>query len=149
MAYGARLESVLGATPHEFESRILRRRTAAGPSSSRTGRFCHDGRVFTEGQVVTVFRSRLRPDHLADYDSTAALMSSLAAQMPGYVEHKAFTAEDGERVTVVTFADRASQQAWRLHPDHQVAQRRGRESFYTSYSLQVAEVTAVSQFPHG
>ena len=26
--------------------------------------------------------------------------------MPGYVEHKVFVAEDGERVTLVTFADR-------------------------------------------
>ena len=138
MAYGARLESVLGATPREFESRILRH------SQSTPG---DNGLVFTPGQVVTVFRSRLRPDNLGEYDATAELMSSLAQQMPGYVEHKAFTADDGERVTVVTFADRGSHEAWRTRAEHRVAQRRGREAFYASYSLQVADVTAVKTFP--
>ena len=141
MAYGARLESVLGATPREFESRILRQDQAC----SNNG-VVHDG-VFTPGQVVTVFRSRLRPDNLQEYDDTAELMSSLAQQMPGYVEHKAFTAADGERVTVVTFADRSSHDAWRTQAEHRVAQRRGREAFYASYSLQVADVTGVRTFP--
>ncbi|MGB8650976.1 MAG: antibiotic biosynthesis monooxygenase [Mycobacteriales bacterium] len=103
--------------------------------------------MLAAGQVVTVFRSRLRPESLHEYGDTAALMSSLAEQMPGYVDHKAFTAEDGERVTVVTFADRASHDAWRSHAEHRVAQRRGREAYYATYSLQVADVTSVSTFP--
>ena len=98
------------------------------------------------GQVVTAFRSRLRPDADA-YAEDAARMSALARTMPGYVEHKAFTSDDGERVTLVTFADRESHDAWRVHVDHRVAQRRGREAFYSTYSLQVADVTAVRSFP--
>jgi heme-degrading monooxygenase HmoA len=103
--------------------------------------------VFAAGQVVTVFRSRLRPDNVQEYDDTAAAMSALAEKMPGYVEHKAFTADDGERVTVVTFADRTSHDAWRTHVEHRVAQRRGQEAFYASYSLQVADVRSVREFP--
>ncbi len=148
MAYGARLESVLGATPREFESRILRQRLGPAPFQGRgRSRVLHNAGVFSEGQVVTVFRSRLRPDDLEDYTETADRMSSLAQGMPGYVEHKAFVAEDGERVTVVTFADRASHEAWRTQAEHRVAQRRGREAFYATYSLQVADVTAVRTFP--
>jgi heme-degrading monooxygenase HmoA len=74
------------------------------------------------GQVVTAFRSRLRPDADA-YPEHAARMSKLARTMPGYVEHKVFTAEDGERVTLVTFADRPSHDAWGRHPEHREAQR--------------------------
>jgi heme-degrading monooxygenase HmoA len=103
--------------------------------------------VLTPGQVVTVFRSRLREDHLEEYDATAERMAALATAMPGYVEHKAFTAADGERLTVVTFADRASHDGWRTHAEHQLAQRRGRDAFYASYSVQVADVTHVSAFP--
>lgn len=103
--------------------------------------------MFTEGQVVTVFRSRLRADSADEYADTATQMAQLAAAMPGYVEHKAFTAEDGERVTLVTFADRSSHDAWRTHPEHRAAQRRGREEYYSSYSLQVADVTQVRAFP--
>ncbi len=103
--------------------------------------------MLTAGQVVTVFRSRLRPEALEEYEVTAALMSSLAAEMPGHVDHKTFTADDGERVTVVTFADRASHDAWRSHVQHRVAQRRGRSEFYAEFSLQVADVTSVISYP--
>lgn len=105
--------------------------------------------MFSTGQVVTVFRSRLRPESVEEYAETAARMAELARAMPGYVDHKAFTAEDGERVTVVTFADAESQKAWRTHLEHRVAQRRGREAFYAEYSLQVADVTSVSSYGGG
>jgi uncharacterized protein (DUF885 family) len=49
--------------------------------------------------VITVFRNRLRPENVADYQAWIARMSALAKTMPGYISHKAFTAEDGERVT--------------------------------------------------
>ncbi len=91
------------------------------------------------GQVVTVFRSRLRPDAHA-YAEHAARMSELARTMPGYVEHKVFTAEDGERVTLVTFADRASHDAWGRHPQHRDAQQAGIRDYYDEYSISVAEV---------
>ena len=98
------------------------------------------------GQVVTVFRSRLRAD-AHGYADDAAQISALARTMPGYVEHKAFTAEDGERVTLVTFADRASHDAWRDHPEHRAAQRRGITSYYTSYSISVGTTEHAASFP--
>lgn len=91
------------------------------------------------GQVMTVFRSRLRDDATA-YPEHAARMSALARQMPGYVEHKAFVAEDGERVTLVRFADRASHDAWARHPEHREAQRAGITSYYEEYSIAVGDV---------
>jgi heme-degrading monooxygenase HmoA len=97
------------------------------------------------GQVVTVFRSRLRPD--ADgYAEHARRISELATTMPGYVDHKAFTATDGERVTVVTFADQESHDAWRVQADHRDAQRAGIRDYYSSYSIQVATVTKAHRF---
>lgn len=101
---------------------------------------------FAAGQMVTVFRSRLPATARAEYDPMAAEMSSLAAAMPGFVDAKVFTAADGERATLVTFADRASHDAWRTHPRHRVAQRRGREAFYDAFSLQVSECTSVTVF---
>ena len=77
------------------------------------------------GQVMTVFRSRLRADGADVYAEHAVRMSELARAMPGYVEHKVFTADDGERVTLVRFADRESHDAWARHPDHREAQRAG------------------------
>lgn len=97
------------------------------------------------GQVVTVFRSRLRPDTTA-YTDHAQRMSDLARTMPGYVDHKIFTADDGERVTVVTFADRESHDRWRDHPDHRAAQRAGIRGYYSHYSIQVGIVDYASAF---
>ena len=96
--------------------------------------------------VVTVFRSRLDPANLDEYYATAAKMSEMAKTMPGYVSHKAFTAEDGERVTIVEFADEAGQEAWRTRMEHVQAQQRGRKMFYTEYKLQVCNVIRESVF---
>jgi heme-degrading monooxygenase HmoA len=101
---------------------------------------------FKAGQIVTVFRSRLRADADPPYSEHAAAMSELAPTMPGYVEHKSFTADDGERVTLVTFGDQAGQDGWRLQADHVGAQRAGIASYYETYSLQVATVDKVSGF---
>jgi heme-degrading monooxygenase HmoA len=101
---------------------------------------------FEAGQIVTVFRSRLAADPDPGYHEQAARMSALARTMPGYVDHKSFTADDGERVTIATFADRASHDAWRLQADHVEAQRAGIAGYYETYSLQVATVDRVSRF---
>jgi heme-degrading monooxygenase HmoA len=97
-------------------------------------------------QVITVFRNRLRADAAPEYRDVAVEMSRLARTMPGYVEHKAFTADDGERVTLVTFADRASHDAWRDHPEHREAQAAGIDRFYAEYAIQVADVTYAHRF---
>jgi len=97
-------------------------------------------------QIVTVFRNRLAHGHEDAYGDIAPTIYRLAVGMPGFVDAKTFTSEDGERVTVVTFADRESHNAWRDHPDHLVAQSRGIAEFYSSYSIQVAEVTYSHNF---
>ena len=50
--------------------------------------------------VVTVFRSRVKPESQQEYAQWAGRMSALAKTMPGYISHKGFVAEDGERVTI-------------------------------------------------
>ena len=97
-------------------------------------------------EIVTVFRNRLRPEASGEYAAMSARMDTLARAMPGHVDSKTFTAADGERVTVVTFVDRASHDAWRNHPDHIEAQRAGIEKFYETYAIQVAEVTRSHTF---
>jgi heme-degrading monooxygenase HmoA len=101
---------------------------------------------FVAGQVLTVFRSRLAADANPAYGVQAERMSELAQTMPGYIDHKAFTADDGERVTIVTFADRESHDGWRRQADHVEAQRAGIAAYYETYSLQVGTVEKVSRF---
>ena len=97
-------------------------------------------------RIVTVFRSRLRPESGAEYHEMAQRMLELARSMSGFVDFKAFVADDGERVSIITFASMAAHRAWRDHPDHRAAQRKGRERFYASYDISVSEVVGESHF---
>ena len=96
--------------------------------------------------IVTVFRSRLRPDVREDYVALANRMNEIARTMPGYISHKGFFAEDGERVTVVEFEHEEGMRAWRMHPEHRAAQKLARERFYEEYSVQVCDVTREARF---
>lgn len=91
-------------------------------------------------QIVTIFRNRLRAENRDAYSVTSARMTELAEAMPGFLDAKTFTADDGERVTIVTFADLASERAWRDHPEHREAQQQGIADFYAEYSIQVGTV---------
>jgi heme-degrading monooxygenase HmoA len=104
------------------------------------------GPAFAAGQVVTVFRSRVRPEAIAEYGATAPVILELALGMPGLVDVKSFSADDGEHVTIATFADEESQRAWREHAEHRAAQRAGRDRFYSGYSIQVCETVRARSF---
>jgi len=96
--------------------------------------------------IVTVFRSRLMPDVREDYISLVDRMVELAASMPGYISHKGFFAEDGERCTIVEFESEEAQRAWRMNPEHREAQRKARDIYYAAYSVQVCEVKREAKF---
>ena len=96
--------------------------------------------------LVTVFRSRLKPENQQEYYAWATRMSALAKTMPGYISHKSFTAEDGERVTIVEFADEQSQRAWATNLQHVEAKKKGRTDFYTDYKLQICTVLRETSF---
>jgi len=74
--------------------------------------------------IVTVFRSRLRPGAREEYIALVDRMVELAKTMPGYISHKGFFAEDGERVTIVEFEHEEGMRAWRMNPEHRAAQKR-------------------------
>jgi len=77
---------------------------------------------------------------MAEYLPVAIEMMELARSISGFVEAKSFAAEDGERVLIVTFADRASHDAWRDHPRHREVQCLAPD-FYEEGSVQVTEET--------
>ena len=97
--------------------------------------------------VIGIFRNRLRPESRAGYLPTAERMEALVRTMPGYLWHKTFAAEDGERVTLFAFESLEQLTAWRDQPEHREAQRRGRAEFYAEYSLQVCTPLREASFP--
>ena len=96
--------------------------------------------------LVTVFRSRLRPGVRDEYIALVDQMEKLARTMLGYISHKGFFADDGERVTIVEFEHEAGQRAWRTNPEHLAAQRLARQKYYTEYHTQVCTLDRETKF---
>ena len=91
--------------------------------------------------VLTVFRSRLADGaYDAGYGERAAAMVQRARAMPGFVSFKAFTADDGERVSVIEFDSQEHHDAWARDDEHRAAQRDGIASYYSEYRITIAEV---------
>ena len=97
--------------------------------------------------IVTVFRSRLNTETQDEYKIWAARMSVLAAGVPGYVSHKGFLADDGERVTIVEFESEDAVRNWSRNEEHSEAKKKGRADFYSEYKIQTCTVQREMSFP--
>lgn len=96
--------------------------------------------------IVAVFRARIREDRAAEYYRKAEEMTQIATNMPGFISYKAYTAPDGERVSIHEWESAEHLRAWREHPDHQKVQAYGRENFYREYTLYVCDSPRESRF---
>jgi len=97
--------------------------------------------------MVVVFRARRTPEGDGEeYRHWLLRMSELARNMPGYRSHKAYMAEDGERLTLFEWESAETLRAWATHPEHVPVQQLGRRKFYTEYHLQVCELVRESRF---
>ncbi|MFJ4964216.1 hypothetical protein EES43_20985 [Streptomyces sp. ADI96-02] len=95
---------------------------------------------------VILFKSRLSDQAGEEYYATEDRMRERVREIAGsdLVDVKQYTAEDGERLAVVMWRDAETLEKWRSDPDHLVAQRLGRERWYSAYELTVAEVVRTS-----
>lgn len=98
--------------------------------------------------VIVVFRSRLRPEHQAEFHALADEMMKLAESMPGFLSYHVYASEDGERCSIIEFDTHEHLRAWREHPAHRAAQQKGRERYYAEYTLHVADPVRESRFEH-
>ena len=96
--------------------------------------------------LVILFRSRLSEDAGEDYQEKAAEMLVYAKTQPGFVDSKQYTGEDGERLTIVKWKDRESLDAWKNNARHREAKERGRDRWYASYDIEIAEVIDENHF---
>jgi heme-degrading monooxygenase HmoA len=81
-----------------------------------------------------------------DYQHWFTRMTELARNMPGYVSHKAYVADDGERLTLFEWESATTLQAWATHPEHVAVKELGRQKFYSEYRAQVYELVRESKF---
>lgn len=88
---------------------------------------------------VVIFRARVRVLD-AEYSRMAGRMRELALGEFGCLGFQAVT-EGQDEIALSYWPSEDAIRAWKAHPEHLLAQRTGRERWYESYSVQVAEVT--------
>jgi Uncharacterized enzyme involved in biosynthesis of extracellular polysaccharides len=95
--------------------------------------------------IIVLFRSKLvaNPE---GYNAMSDEMDVLARTVPGFIDVKSYTADDGERLTIVWWEDAETLKQWREQERHRVAQHQGRQQWYEYYKMEVAEVTRTSTF---
>lgn len=96
--------------------------------------------------VVVLFRSVSRDTAGADYAAMAADMLARARTMPGFVDFASFTSEAGEHLSVIHFESQEALRAWSDDARHMVAQQLGRDQWYESFHVEVAEVVRSYEF---
>ena len=83
------------------------------------------------------------------YEAMAEAMMTLAQEQPGCLGAESARGADGLGITVSYFRDEAAVHAWKQHTRHLVAQRMGKERWYSHYALRVAKVERAYSGPEG
>ena len=83
------------------------------------------------------------------YGAMAARMMELALAQPGCLGAETTRDAEGFGITVAYFRDEASIAAWKANAEHLVAQRLGRERWYSHYELRIARVERAYAGPEG
>jgi heme-degrading monooxygenase HmoA len=96
--------------------------------------------------LIILFRSKLTGQAGEDYQAMNAELETLVRQNPGFIDVKSYTAQDGERLTVVWWRDEQSLAEWRNLARHREAQNTGRQKWYEYCNIEVANVVRSRSF---
>lgn len=96
---------------------------------------------------LVVFRNHKRADiDQVAYAADAAHMETMAAQQPGYISFKSYTADDGEVIALSEWTDEASARGWGRQEEHRQMQAYSRAKYYASYTLFACDSPRIHNF---
>lgn len=87
---------------------------------------------------IVIFRAKARSLD-AEYAKVAARMRELALGQFGCLDFQSVSEGDQE-ISLSYWPDEASIRAWKSNAEHMLAQQLGRERWYESYIVQVAQI---------
>lgn len=97
---------------------------------------------------AVVFTSQLTEVD-SGYEAMASAMFELALTQPGCLGVETARGSNGLGITVGYFTDESAIRAWKQHSQHLVAQRLGKERWYSRYEVRVAKVERSYSGPQG
>lgn len=87
---------------------------------------------------IVIFRATIREVD-EEYARTAARLRELALNQFGCLEFHAVT-EGSNEIALSYWESESAIREWKAHPEHVLAQQRGREKWYASFSVQIAHI---------
>ena len=72
------------------------------------------------------------------YGTMTETMLNLAQQQPGYLGME--SAREGVGITVSYWDSLESIRSWKMNFDHRIAQKRGKDMWYTNYKVRICKV---------
>lgn len=97
--------------------------------------------------MYAVIFSAQQSDDTDGYGEMAAKMVELGSNMPGFIGIESARNPDGFGITVSYWETEEDIARWKAETEHLVAQQRGRDQWYSSYTTRVAEVTREYSHP--
>lgn len=85
-----------------------------------------------------VIFTNIRTDIDAGYEEMALEMVRLAAEQPGYLGQE--SARSALGITISYWDSLEAIKAWKVNSEHQLAQKYGREKWYSAYQTRIALV---------
>ncbi len=91
-----------------------------------------------EPPYYAVIFSSLMSNDTDGYENMAELMVALASEQGGFLGIESAREELG--ITVSYWQDLASIKQWKAHAKHRIAQKYGREKWYSDFKVRIAKV---------
>ncbi|OQX36111.1 MAG: antibiotic biosynthesis monooxygenase [Oceanospirillales bacterium LUC14_002_19_P2] len=91
-----------------------------------------------EPPCYAVIFTSLRTGDDNGYDNIAVQMLELVQEQPGFLGIE--SARDGLGITVSYWQDLAAIRAWKANVEHQEAQHRGKQQWYSDYRVRICRV---------
>jgi heme-degrading monooxygenase HmoA len=88
---------------------------------------------------AVIFTSQ-RTERDNGYEAMSQKMFDLALRQPGCLGAESVRDVEGLGITVAYFTDESAIRAWKQNTEHLVAQRLGKERWYSHYELRIAKV---------
>ena len=94
----------------------------------------------TQDCFAVIFTSQRSESKNEEYDQIAKRMALLAQEQEGFLGLESARSEDGQGITVSYWRSLDDIKAWREHGEHRLAQKRGRDEFYSAFKVRICRV---------
>ncbi|CAH2714566.1 putative protein YqjZ [Neobacillus rhizosphaerae] len=95
---------------------------------------------------VVIFTSQRTENDSKGYASMSDKMEELARLQPGFISVESARDHEGHGITVSYWESLEAIQKWKANTAHQVAQQKGKETWYSNYNVQICKIVREYSF---